>query len=139
MKIEAICEMEQVIQYGGLAWLKQKNITDIVYKTVIPDAGEARVYQYPMNNESWCEGQWHWSIRFNFLIADQLKPDVLKTKASNIRPTQQEAMLACLDAKGLFVEDMRRLLAYLCPGDEYAQGRRAGQEEVRQRIIDSLK
>lgn len=132
----ATCEVEQQIKYGELTWLLSKS-DSLQYKTIIPRVGHARVYQYPETDQDWCGGRWLWSINFD-LLPTGFNPVVLKMEASDIVATRDEAMLACLDAKGLFIEDLRQLLMILCPGDEYAQGRRAGQEEIKQRVIDFL-
>lgn len=128
----------ETIEYGGLIWSK---ISETILPTYIaeqPGVGGLRVSQYPCDGLDWSSGKWHWHADLDGLVKSEQRPNVIRMNVGGIVPTMMEAMLACLDARGAFVEDLRQLLYLLCPGEEYAQGRRAGQEEIKQRMIDFL-
>lgn len=126
------------VEYGGLIWTKKQAADEPTYIVQQSGVGKFRVGRYPFDELDSCSGKWHWHVDLDQLVDVKQLPKVLSMDVGGIMPTMMEAMLACLDARGQFVEDMRQLLHVLCPGDEYAQGRRAGQEEIKQRIIDSL-
>lgn len=136
----AICEeaKTKIVEYGGLLWQKREESKDPTYMARNSSVGRFRVSQYPDDGLDRFSGKWHWHVDFDRLASEEFKPKALSMDVAGIQETMQEAMLACLDARGAFIEDMRQLLSLLCPGDEYAQGRRAGQEEIKQRLINFL-
>jgi hypothetical protein len=129
------------IEYGALVWeLNTTPYNDgVEYKTTMPGVGRFRIYQYPLKDEnSSSAGRWLWSVNFDQLADSNSPPSVLRMEASRIVDTREEAMLDCLNARGAFINDMQQLLARLCPGDAYANGFRAGQDALKQQIIEVL-
>jgi hypothetical protein len=126
------------IEYGGLTWEHKPKLSQLTYFANQSGVGRFRVHQYPLDDLDACSGKWSWHVDFDWLVDFEQRPKVLYMNVGGVLPTLQDAMLACLDARGQFIEDMRQLLKVLCPGDEYAQGHRAGQEEIKQRLIDLL-
>lgn len=127
------------INYGqDLIWVRSSRSDNVEYEATQPGIGSFRVYQYAPDSAHWCAGQWLWSVRFDKLVDENSNPKVLKLEASDIVATREDAMLACLDARGEFIHDMRQLLTRLCPDDAYATGFRAGQDALKQKIIEAL-
>lgn len=129
-------EKAQAIEYGHLLWIPSAHVPN-EYRATRPGVGEFRVYQYPdVKDSGSCAGQWLWAVKFDQLVEEGAQPAILKMEASDIVDTREDAMLSCLDARGLFIEDLKRLLAQLCPEDLYATGFRAGQEDIKAKVAE---
>lgn len=117
----------KTIEYGGLIWNFEKR--DGVQYRVIKDKIEMRIYQYP-------EGYWLWHVEFVNLISEELKKSGIPLSAHSIVDTREEALFMCINAFDMWLDGMQRALLLFRPKDQYAQGFRAGQEEIKAKIAE---
>ncbi|MCE5182336.1 MAG: hypothetical protein LLG15_11090 [Betaproteobacteria bacterium] len=131
---EILSPSEETIEFGGLVWPKTDRAESDEYTAVIPDCGNCRITQYA---EGYTKGAWHWMVYFDTLIDPLHKVSVLQMETRGIKPTREEAMQACLDAKDLFIKDIKQLSFALSIGD-YATGFKEGQSALAKDIREVL-
>lgn len=127
-------EHPETIEYGGLIWTKDNDRSSgIEYEASQPECGKFRVYQYPNESPS-CAGRWLWAVNFNTMVKAEYQPAILQMEASKVVDKNIEAaMQACLDAKDIFIADIKQLSTQLGIGN-YATGYMDGQAKLAEKI-----
>lgn len=128
-------EKEATVEYGGLVWTPSGIEGVVDFRTTQPDCGKYRICQY--TDDGHYQGCWHWHVDFISLIGPALKPSVLKMETGGIKDTRDEAIQACLDAKGNFIEDIKLLSMALGVGN-YPTGFMDGQSALSKKIAEVL-
>lgn len=131
---EIISNPEETIEFGGLIWKRLECENSYKYEAIQPDCGRSYVYQYPDGHS---KGHWHCLTYFDALIEPLHHLSVLEMQASDIKPTREEAMQFCLDAKDLFIADIKTICIALCIGD-YTTGFKEGQAALAKDIREVL-
>lgn len=108
-------EAAERIEFGGLMWTRTTNDHLVTH---IAGQGEAWVFQY---TEGYNKGRWFWHASISDALGDT-KLSVADSNISGIEDTLVVAMTACLSALDDYLNDMRRILLKLSPGDDYARG-----------------
>lgn len=129
----AIEEAPDTIEFHGMIWTRTENVQP-EYKASNPDIGDFRVYQYPVGSNS--EGRWLWWVDLKKISRD-FKFEYLRTEASDIVDTREEAMVGCITARGFWLDDIKVLMAKLGIGD-YATGFRDGQDALTKKVQEVL-
>lgn len=127
-------ETPDTIEYHGLIWIRSVR-PELEYMTTSPEIGMFHVYQY-QKNEYGNEGRWYWSVNFT-KIKCELKFTHLKTDASGIVDTLELAMVACLTARGYWLDEIKALMSHLEIGD-YATGFKDGQADIAKKVQEVL-
>lgn len=124
------------IEYGGTIWRKATRNDGIEYGT-IRDEIDLYIYQYPKKPEHYCSGgRWRWAAEFKDCVPEDDLPQCLRMDASGILDTHLDAMCQCINAFDEWLDDMQRMLLIFKPGDQYAQGFRAGQEDIKAKVAE---
>lgn len=125
----------ETIEYGGLIWRKSESRSDKPqYDAIEPGTGSFYISQYTEEN-GFHKGQWHWCVRFNKWLDPLFQPVALNLDSSGIEKERDDAMFACLNAKAKFLDEIKMVLVLLGVGD-YAEGFRAGQEDIKAKVAE---
>ena len=119
------------IEYHGLIWTRTDREKP-EFKASNPEIGNFTISQYGDESISGNTGRWWWQAEFD-VIKNLIGPTFLQTSASGIVDTREEAMAACLVARGNWLDEIKMLMEKLGIGD-FAAGFQAGQNDIRQRI-----
>lgn len=120
---------EQTIEYGGCTWTPGALGDMLMYKANSPLRDDLHIHQY--GPDRFCAGRWNWQARYHM---PDIQTDVLRLESSGVEPTRELAMAACINARDNFIDEMKQALRVLCPDEPYADGFRAGQEDIKARI-----
>ncbi len=129
-----IDDVPETIEYGGSVWNLIREKTP-KYEANIAHLGQASISQY--DEETGSCGRWYWITYLNNDVLD-CNLEIISKCPSGIKPTREEAMLACLNSRANLVDEMKKLLLKLSPDTDYAAGFRAGQDDIKQRISEVI-
>lgn len=128
-------EASDTIEFHGLIWEKTKKATP-EYKANSLEIGDFRIYQYPSDLDSPCAGKWLWVVYFT-KIQREFNFTNLKAEASHIVDTREEALVGCITARGIWLDEIKALMATLGIGD-YATGFKDVQADIAKKIQEVL-
>lgn len=121
------------IEYGGVVWLRDPDRSVPSYHATSNHI-KLHVVQYTPDDD-YAPGRWCWQAYFDDLPGIE-RPNVLSLNGGAIADTREDAMFCCINAYGSWLDDMQNLLRILRPDDQYAQGFRAGQEDIKAKIAE---
>ncbi|MCE5180508.1 MAG: hypothetical protein LLG15_01780 [Betaproteobacteria bacterium] len=128
---EILSPSEETIEFGGLVWKKTDNPHSCEYRSNSPGTGDYRISQYE-------DGRWHCMSHIDEWLDPLIELDVITDLfISKIKPTRDEAMQFCIDAKDLLTSDVKKLSFALSIGD-YATGFKEGQSALAKDIREVL-
>lgn len=130
-------EHPETVECGGLIWTKSDSLNKTKYDAIQPGVGYFYVSQYT-EEDGYHRGQWHWMVRFNDWLDPSFKPVALDLNSSGIEPERDDAMMACINANARFVDEIKMVLVLLNVG-HYAEGFRAGQEDIKAKIAEVVR
>lgn len=122
------------ICYGGLVWCKTDREESDEYESSHPLVGNFRIYLY---NSGYHQGVWFWHVTFNNSFTPGYVPSVLSMSVGDIVESREAAMLACMDAKARFLDDLKRL-AVVTGLNDYTTGFTDGEKALAEKIAAVL-
>lgn len=127
----------QEISFGGVIWKKtdRKNDKGVEYQTFQKDGTNLRVYQYPEGHNA---GSWYWESNFRNSVFSEVEFQGIDKDISAICEEREEAMRCCIDAKSILISDITLMINVLMPDSQYAEGFRAGQEDIKAKIAEVI-
>ncbi len=124
--------MPNAIEYGGVMWQLEHTDDSIQYRSL---RGQVAMC-VSLYASGYSVGKWHSAAEFEQLVPREKRPDNFDLRVYSIVDTREDAMCFCINAFDEWLENMQSMLLIFKPDDQYAQGFRAGQEDIKAKIAE---